>query len=172
MTPESLSVMARNAQLVPFMDYLRGLGLAPAAPDAPLSPIEQLLARYRRYLLDTRGLAETSARGYVDAVRSFVATRIVTDGLDWLGLKGAEVNAFVSRACCGRSRGWASLLITALRSLLNYLHLAGLLPRPLAGAVPSVACSKLAGLPRSLESSEVERLLAACDRRTPTGVSA
>ncbi len=155
--------------LVPFMDYLRGFGLAPAAPDAPLSPTERLLARYRRYLLDTRGLAETSARGYVDALRPFVATRIVADGLDWLGLKGTEVNAFVRCACRGRSRGWTSLLITALRSLLNYLHMEGLLPRPLAGAVPSVACSKLAGLPCSLESSEVERLLAACERRTPTG---
>ncbi len=59
--------------LIPFMDYLRGLGLAPAAPNPPLNPIEELLARYRRYLRETRGLAETSARGYVDGVRPFVA---------------------------------------------------------------------------------------------------
>lgn len=155
--------------LVPFIDYLRDLGLAPAAPTVPLSPTEELLARYGRYLLDTRGLAATSARGYVDMVRPFVATRIVDDALDWRDLKRTELIAFVRRACRSRSRGSVSLLITALRSLLNYLHVEGLIERPLAAAVPSVACSKLAGLPRSMEPDDVERLLGACDRRTRTG---
>lgn len=155
--------------LIPFMDYLRGLGLAPAAPNPPLNPIEELLARYRRYLRETRGLAETSARGYVDGVRPFVASRLVGGRLDWPGLSGAQINAFVRRVCRGRCRGSAGLRITALRSLLNYLHLEGLIPRPLAATVPSVASSRLARLPRYLEPGDVERLLAACDRRTRTG---
>ncbi|MHB1766183.1 MAG: tyrosine-type recombinase/integrase, partial [Gammaproteobacteria bacterium] len=155
--------------LVPFMEYLRGLGLVPAAPNPPWNPVEELLTQYGRYLLDTRGLAVTSVRGYVDGIRPWVASRLVDGQLDWQGLNGAQINAFVRQACSGRSRGSASLRITALRSLLNYLHLENLIPRPLAAVVPPVAGSRLAGLPRYLESGDVERLLTACDRHTQTG---
>lgn len=155
--------------LAPFMSYLRGIGVAPTDPSVQPGPAERLLEQFRSYLFDTRGLAATSARGYVDMVRPFVAARATADGLDWTGLTGAEINAFVCRACRHRSRGSASLLVVALRSLLNYLHLEGFLARSLAQAVPTVACSRLAGLPRSLQPGEVERLLAACDRHIPAG---
>ncbi len=102
-------------------------------------------------------------------IRPFVAARAVAGGLDWSALTGSQVNAFVRHACQKRSRGSASLLIVALRSLLNYLHVEGLLARPRAETVPAVAYSRLAGLPRSLPPRDVERMLAACDRRTPAG---
>lgn len=155
--------------LAPFLDYLRGLGLAPTEPKPAPSPSEQLLDRFRSYLLNTRGLVAATVRGYVDMVRPFVAARAAAGGLDWPALTGEQVNAFIRRACRKRSRGSASLLVVALRSLLNYLHLEGLLARPLAETVPAVACSRLAGLPRSLPSRDVERMLAVCDRRTPAG---
>ena len=155
--------------LAPLVGYMRGLGFAPPAPKAVLSPTEALLARYRSYLVDARGLADTSARGYLDMVRPFVATRVVDDELDWVSLRPAELNAFVLSTCHGRSIGSAKLAVTALRSLLGYLHVEGLIPRPLAAVIPSVAGWRLAGLPRSLEPAEVGRLLAACDRRTRTG---
>ena len=41
--------------------------------------------------------------------------------------------------------------VSALRSLLGFWHVQGLIGRPLAGAVPSVAGWRLAGLPRALE---------------------
>lgn len=155
--------------LMPFLGYLRhcGFTLPPSQPQ--LSPSEEWLARYRRYLLEARALVETSARGYVDMVRPFVARRAVDGWLDWAGLTSADVTTFVRSACRGRPTGSAQLLTTALRSLLTYLHIEGLIRRPLRAAVPSVAGSKLAGLPRALEAAEVKRLLAACDRRTRTG---
>lgn len=155
--------------LVPLVGYMRGLGFAPPAPKAVLSPTEALLARYRTYLVDARSLADTSARGYVDMVRPFVATRVVDDELDWVGLRPADLNAFVLSTCHGRSIGSAKLAVTALRSLLGFLHVEGLIARPLGALIPSVAGWRLAGLPRSLELAEVGRLLAACDRRTRTG---
>src|SRR5437867_2439754 len=42
--------------LAPLVGYLCGLGFAVPAAKVPLSPIEVLLARYRRYLLNMRGL--------------------------------------------------------------------------------------------------------------------
>jgi site-specific recombinase XerD len=155
--------------LMPFLDHMCDRGFALPPSQREISPTEELLARYRKYLFDVRGLADTSARGYVDMVRPFVMGRAVDGQLDWASLTPAGVTAFMRSASRRRSIGSAQLLSTALRSLLGYLHIEGLILRPLDAAVPSVAGSKLAGLPRGLEAAEVERLLAACDRRTRTG---
>ena len=134
------------------------------------SSTELLLAGYRRYLLDVRGLVATSARGYVDMVRPFVETRVGGCGeLDWVNLSPGNVIRFVRSACRGRCVGSAKLAVTALRSLLGYLHVEGVLARPLGAVIPAVAGWKLSGMPRALERGEVKRLLAACDRRTSSG---
>lgn len=61
------------------------------------------------------------------------------------------------------------MTVTALRSLLRFLHVDGLVTRPLTTAVPSVAGWRLAGIPKALQPAQVRALLAACDRRTRTG---
>jgi site-specific recombinase XerD len=155
--------------LVPLIDYLRGIGVTIREPRPEPGPTESLLARYREYLLGTRGLAPTSARGYIDMVHTFVARRLVDDELDWASLRPADVRAYVLSACRGRSVGSARLVTTALRSLLGYAHVEGLTPAPLRDVVPAVAGWRLAGLPRSLPPGEARRLLAACDRRTVSG---
>jgi site-specific recombinase XerD len=155
--------------LAPLTGYLHGIGVTVREPKSALNPTEALLARYREYLLGTRGLTMTSARGYVDMVRAFVASRLVDDELDWASLQAADVNGFVLTACRGRSIGSAKLVTTALRSLLGYAYVEGLISAPLRDVVPAVAGWRLAGLPRSLEPGEVLRLLAACDRRTAVG---
>jgi integrase/recombinase XerD len=153
--------------LAPFLSYLRDRGFTVAEPQTQLCPSEELLGRYRRYLLDARGLNDSSARAYVGIVRPFAMSRAVDGQLNWAGLMAADLTAFVTSACRRRSTASSKLLVTALRSLLGYLHIEGLIRRPFA--VPSVAGSKLAGLPRSLQAGDVERLLRACDRRRRTG---
>lgn len=155
--------------LKPLLSFLGDLGLTPPPSVPVLGPAEVLLARYRDYLLRERGLGVATARGYVDAVRPFVVSREMGATLDLVGLAAADVTTFVLAACPGRSTGSAKLVVCALRSLLRFLHVEGLIPGPLAEAVPSVAGWKLAGLPRSLSPSEVRRLLAAFDRRTRSG---
>ena len=155
--------------LVPLLSYLRRLGVAPMPVPPPRTPVEALLGRYRRYLATERGLAAASAQIYADLVRPFLATREETDGLDLATLTGAEVTAFVLDSCPGRSKGSAKLTVTALRSLLGFLHLEGLTSEPLGQMVPAVASWRLAGLPKALEPTQVAALLASCDRSTPTG---
>jgi integrase len=60
-------------------------------------------------------------------------------------------------------------LVCALRSLVRYLHLAGLITTPLVWAVPSVADLRDRTLPRGLEPAAVRGLLASCDRRRMVG---
>jgi site-specific recombinase XerD len=155
--------------LVPLLGYLRDRGAVPAVPPVVLSGPEALLETYRNYLLAERGLAAGSADAYVIAVRPFVTARAVGDQASLVGLAPADVTGFVLAACPGRSTGSAKLIVTALKSLLGFLHVEGLIATPLAAAVPSVAGWKLAGLPRYLGPGELRRLLDAGDRQAPTG---
>ena len=75
----------------------------------------------------------------------------------------------LARECRQRSVAGARDLVFALRSLLRYLHLAGLIPTPLLWAVPSVADLRDRSLPRGLDPAAVRRLLASCDRRRLVG---
>ncbi len=153
----------------PLLGYLAPLGVLPEAEIPAPEPADDLLERYRRFLIVERGLAETTARGYADAVRPFLAGRVGADSLDLAGLHTGDVTAFVLAACPHRAVGSAKMIVTALRSLLKWLHLAGLVSASLSGAVPAVAGWRLSGLPKGLQPDQVSRLLASCDRRRATG---
>lgn len=156
----------------PVLVYLRGLGVISTPPISPPDgPVEVVLERYRHYLTVERGLVSTTARGYVDAVRPFLRDRILSDGpdLDFEHLSTADVTTFVVARCTQQSHGAAKLTVTALRSLLRFLHVDGVIEWPLAAAVPSVARRRLAGLPKGLEPAQVRSLLTSCDRRTRIG---
>jgi site-specific recombinase XerD len=157
--------------MAPLLGYLRGLGLAPAeAPSEPSTAAEVLLSRYREWLLLERGVTAQTADGYVHALRPFLDGREGADGgLGLEGLAAADVIAFVVARCPGQSRGAARMTVTALRSLLGFLHVQGVIARSLVGAVPSSASWRLAGLPRALEPDQVERMLATCDDATVAG---
>lgn len=96
----------------------------------------------------------------------FLDTRLRADGELDLHLDAAAVNAFVVAfgSCWPRA---VARMVTALRSLLRFLHVDGILAGPLT--VPSTAGWSLAGSPKALPRDHVERLLAACDRSTATG---
>jgi integrase/recombinase XerD len=130
-----------------------------------------MLERYCHYLTVERGLGSETARGYVDTVRLFLQGRVSGDGLalDLADLTAADVITFVVRRCPQQGQSAAKLTVTALRSLLGFLHLDGAIAQSLAAAVPSVAGRRLSGLPKGLDPDQVRRLLASCDSRTPTG---
>jgi integrase/recombinase XerD len=156
--------------LVPLLAYLRGLGVVPVADQPVLSNVELLLARYCEYLIVERGLVAGTARGYVDCVRSFVSSRAREGGeLDLAGLTPQDVLGFVLADSQRRPRRSAKLMVTALRSLLRFLHVEGMIERPLAQVVPSVAFWRLQGLPRGLDSDQVCALLESCDTDTANG---
>ena len=153
--------------LAPLLDYLRGLGVVPLAVQAgPVTAAEVVAGGYRAYLAGERGLAAGSIEMYVREARRFL------DGCaDRVGeLAAAEVTRFVMQECGLRGPGTAKNMVAALRSLLRYLHLAGLAPGGLDGAVPAVAGCRDAGLPKALPAGQVAALLASCDRGLPAGL--
>jgi integrase/recombinase XerD len=158
--------------LQPILAYLRGLGVAPAPPPpTPSGPVEVALEQYRSHLTVERGLGANTASGYVDAVRLFLQGRALPDGLalDLGHLTAADVISFVVRRCPRQGHSAAKQTVTALRSLLGFLHVEGIIEQSLAFAVPSVACRRLAGLPKGLDPDQVRRLLGSCDSSTQNG---
>jgi integrase/recombinase XerD len=155
----------------PLVGYLRGLGVAPPPSSrAPVGAVEVLLVEYREYLAVERGLTADTIEGYVLAVRSFLERRDSgANELELSGLTAADVIGFVVARCPTQSRGAAKMTVTALRSLLGFLHLRGMVGESLVGAVPSTASWRLSGLPRALEPEQVDALLGSCERESSSG---
>jgi integrase/recombinase XerD len=162
---------AAMAGMGPLLEYLRGVGVAPSV-DAPraVTPVDELVGDYRRYLLEERGLSlRTSVPHYVDVACLFLAGQSISDVSELNGLTSAEVSQFMLSASRRYSVGHTKSIGTRLRSFLRYLEMEGLSSIPLAGAVPSVAGWQLAGLPSAVSAAEVSRLLESCDRGRPSG---
>lgn len=157
--------MLTPAVAAEFLVARRSAGYTAYRSSKALSP---LLERYRRYLVGERGLGAPTARGYVDLVRPFVIGRATVDGVDVAGLSPADVVGFVLAVSGQRPPKTAQRTVSALRSLLRFCHVEGLVGASLAAAVPSVA-NRPAGLPRFLEPAQVESLLGSCDRNGVAG---
>lgn len=153
------------------LEYLRERRAAPAAERVVMDgPLECLLAGYRRYLLDERGLAErTVLRGYVPDARVFLEAVLGPGGLGIGQLGASDVSVFLAGECPRRSVSRAQDLVVAVRSLLRWLHLEGVIALPLEWAAPGVADLRDRSLPRGLEPAAVNALLASCDRRRTVG---
>src|SRR6266508_4229856 len=147
--------------------YLRGLGVVPPAAVCAGDLLGERLAAYGRYLAAERGLAASTVGAYLRVARRFLGSSGRQAMLTQL--TAADVTAFVV-AECGRSAApSAKKTVTALGSLLRYLHLAGLTAVPLAAAVPRAARPRPAAVPRGVQAWQVARLLSGCDRRTSDG---
>jgi integrase/recombinase XerD len=156
-----------------LLEYLRGLGLVSTPlPPAPVDRIDRMLSEFDDYLVRERGLMRQSGtvRDYQRVARQFLSGQVdAVDGAEWL--TAGDVTRFVL-AQCRRLTGARSqkLVVTALRQLLRFLYLEGLVSADLTGAVPLVAGWRGASLPRGLDQQCVQRLLASCDRGRPAGL--
>src|SRR5262245_22761140 len=153
-----------RGSLRPLVEYLRSVGLVPAAEvDVVASATEALLSRYARYLATERGLAPGTIVRNVDLVRPFLADRERGGRVELETLSAGEVIAYVLKLSRRQPRSVARA-VTALRSLLMFLHVAGVTEGGLADAIPTVARRRLAGLPKALPGEQVAAMLASCNR--------
>jgi site-specific recombinase XerD len=156
--------------LAPLLDYLHGLGVAPRAQAmVAMTPAGELLDRFCRWLLAERGLRPGAARGYVASVRPFVTAHGGGGEAGLRALGAGDVTGFMVAESRRLAPKTVQRLATALRSLLRFWHLEGLITGPLDQAVPAAAC-RPRYLPRALEPAQVQALPASCDLVAPEGL--
>jgi site-specific recombinase XerD len=141
-----------------FLEFLRRREVVPPAVVAESSSVDQLRLRYETYLQRERGIVSATIDGYRPFVRRFLEEHPHAS-LHALG--PAEVSRFVLRCAKEMSRARAKLLGTALRSLFRFLFREQVTRQDLTPAVLSVANWRYSSVPRHLDASQVERVVAA-----------
>jgi integrase/recombinase XerD len=151
--------------LSPLVDHLRGLGVAPVpVVPGPAGPLEELVERYRRYLVMERGLVAGTVRYYLADARIFLAGWVDASGSRLREVSASQVTAFVMQQSARRGVGSMKILVTVMRSLLRFLLLDGTVQADLTDAVPAVAGWRGSHLPKGISSEKAQALLASCDR--------
>jgi len=152
--------------------HAQGLRIAviPPATPADTGAIDRVLQTYAEYMRTQRRLAPLTVVGALGIVRRFLSWRAASGGLHFDRLGPREVNEFVLGEAGRLSSGATRQVVGCLRPFLRFLFATGATSTNLAGAVPSVAGSRLATLPKAVDASTVRALLDSCDRSVPVGM--
>jgi len=158
-----------SAPLRRLLAMLRKIEVTRAKLPEPRNCQQRLTDEYRRYLLQERGLAESTLVNYVPFAEQLLFKRFGNGDLNLAELSAADVTTFLQDHAHQLSPGRAKLLVTALRSFLRYLQHEGKILVDLARCVPPVAAWSLSTLPKLLPAGAVQRVLGHCERNTRVG---
>jgi integrase/recombinase XerD len=158
---------ARGAE--PLVGFLRRRGVVPEAPAVVLAGVDELVERFSLYLVAERGLGAGTVQGYLHTARLFLEGFDSVEHAAFARLDPSMVQAFILAESEHRSVASTKTLVTGLRALLRFLHVAGIIETSLVGAVPTVSGWSGTWLPRSIDAASVKHLLASCDRRSAQG---
>jgi site-specific recombinase XerD len=153
-----------------LLTMLRQIGVV--KPEQPLvadNAQTRIVAEFRHYLLQERGLSAATLLNYVPVVEQFLAERFHNRAPNFAMLRAPHVTGFVMRQARQLSPVGAGLMVTALRSFLRYLRHRGAIATDLAGCVPAVPNWSLSTIPRFLPAATVEHVLECCDQKTSVG---
>lgn len=149
----------------------RGADLGPVQDRAKEAEVNGQVADFRHWLVAERGLAEESVRSYGIQAKKFLMDLSDPREEALTGLDApAVINFVIKQSRADRSVWSTKAMVTALRSLLRFLHIEGRIQMPLAPVVPGVAGWRHSTLPRALPREQVQALLAAHDLGTPVGL--
>jgi len=158
--------------MTPLLGWLRELGLCSDDPPPAPGPLDELMERYRHWMVTSRQLAPRTISRYERGARLFLNGQARGGGgpAGVEGLRHEAVTAFLlAEASRGLSAKSLQGRVAELRSLLRFLYLERMISAPLGQGVPPVPGWKETGVPRRLTMTEVHVLLDSCDRATASG---
>ena len=151
-TPRSLST---------FLIFLEEAGFSCGTDaDVPARAWEHTLDLFGSYLTNERGLRPTTVDNYLNQARPFLQWHVDRANDDLRSLSIHEVTGFLLSRGATQSRGSIRVAVTALRALLKWLFLTGVLPESLAEGIGPAAYSAFGSLPKSLTPEVVQSLVA------------
>jgi len=162
---KGLATFVSAANFALLLGYLRD---ADVVLPEKIDEIGRLLERYHAYLVTERALAPTSIHNTVHVANLFcrdlqARRRRLED------LSAGDVVTYVVAVCERSSTGWSKKTVAGLGSFLRFLHVSGVISKPLADALPKVAGHRRT-VPCELTEGDVERLLSGCDRSRDAGL--
>jgi site-specific recombinase XerD len=153
-----------------LLEYLRDRDEIAAAPQRiDKTPAASLTRDFEEFLCSERGLSRSTVVSYLPVVRRLLDELFGRKALRLEQLRPRELHGFVLHEIQRVSRSHGKGVVTALRSFLRFVLQRGAIQTDLASTLPGVATWRLSHLPKSLPPEHVERLLACCDRTSPTG---
>ncbi len=153
-----------------LLSYLRNLGETPfPASTIDDSPLKQIELEFERFLSLERGLSQATVTNYLPTVKQFLNERFESHEIQFSILYLPDVHRFILSQANQYSRSRIQLMVTALRSFFRFLYQYGYISTDLASEIPSVANWRCTELPKFLEPSQVEYLLASCNQHTTIG---
>lgn len=168
---QGYSSFCTRTSLTPLLDVLTECGALPApGPDVTPTTVSGaggLLAGYACFLCEERGLAASTTAAYVVRAGRFLAG--YTDNGDLGSVTAAAVSAAVLREAETLSASSARVYAIAVRWLLRYGYLSGLVEADLSGAALPVTGRPHSSLPKGIRPADGQALLRSCDRRTAEG---
>lgn len=144
-----------------FWFYLREHGLASDIH----RPTQPLVTSFCTWMRDHRGVAESTLGSY---------TRTLCRLIEALGNQpqlytAAQLHSFFLAQSRGYSHGHAESVASAVRMFVRFLIATEQCPSCLRYAIPRIASRSQASLPRYIELTAIESIIAACDPSTPIG---
>lgn len=153
----------------PLLKWLDQHGLIGTDPLPAPGPLDELIARYRRWMENERRLAPRTIGRYVQGAGAFLDGRAERPG-GIAALTGSDVSEFLlAEVARGLSPKSLQGRVAELRSLLRYLYLQAMIASPLGEGVPPVPGWKETGVPHPIAARDVQSLLASCDGATASG---
>ncbi|MGI0083970.1 MAG: tyrosine-type recombinase/integrase [Nitrososphaerales archaeon] len=127
--------------------------------NATLSQSELLTNEFANYLVNQRGLAQSTVRCYSEFVLRFLKAKNLDGGFSVSSLSADDVIDFVRNEARAFRSKRGKLVTSALRSFLRFARYHNYIPIDLACAVPAVPCWSLTTIPKALNKEHVEAIL-------------
>jgi site-specific recombinase XerD len=153
-----------------LLSYLREIEAIKRPPPQTASRVIRIVNEYVDYLRRERGLAEATLAHRRIFSRRFLEERFGKSPVRLISLKTQDFVRHIQRHAHEYGVRHRYHVVLVLKDFCRFLRLRGYVHRDIASGIPRMPAWKPIDLPSYLESSEVERLLKACDQSSPTGM--
>ncbi len=131
----------------------------------PNASVPMLISTFQTWMVQHRNVTAVTLQNYRLPLRRFLGAL----GDDPSQFGAADIRQFIIAESRRAERGYAKLVVTAVRMFLRYLATVGRCAPLLVDAVPTIANWKISALPAYLSRKDVDRIIGACDLTTAGG---
>jgi integrase/recombinase XerD len=131
---------------------------------------EKLLADFKRFLIDHRGMCEGTIANRIFYSRMFLQKRFQRNEISVSEIAPKDIENFFIDISKKYRQASLRTAAEALRALFRFLSLKSLIDKPLASAVPTIPHPRLQHVPEPLTDAQIHRLLDSFNRKYRDGI--